>query len=60
MNLTGVGWLRRSKTRMSILDNLFCFSEAIFSESLKRSAIKAALSPGAAKRLYEATHITGA
>ena len=45
---------------MSILDNLFCFSEAISSESLKRSAVKAALSPGTAKRLYKATHITGA
>ena len=45
---------------MSILDNLVCFSEAISSESLKRSAVKAALSPGAAKRLYKATYITGA
>lgn len=43
-----------------ILDNLFCFSEAIFSQFLKRSAIKVTLSPGAAKRLYEATQETGA
>ena len=57
-NLTGVCWVR-SKTMLLILDNLFCFSEAIFSEFLK-SAIKVTLSPGAAKRLYEATQVTGA
>lgn len=49
MNLTGVYWLRRSKTSMLILDNLFCISEPIFPESLKRSSIKAVLSPGLLK-----------